>query len=59
MLVIPSGGSIATEQPFDRAELDRRLAAVRKGMEERRADILLITDPHDMYYLPAGVSLAV
>jgi Xaa-Pro aminopeptidase len=57
MLVIPSGGSIATEQPFDRAELDRRLAAVRKGMEERRADILLITDPHDMYYLTGGREL--
>jgi Xaa-Pro dipeptidase len=57
MLMIPSGGPIATEQPFDRAELDRRLAAVRKGMESLGTDLLLVTDPHDMYYLTGGREL--
>ena len=57
MLAIPTGSPIATEQPFDRAEMDQRLAAVRKGMEARRVDVLLITDPHDMYYLTGGREL--
>ena|SRR5437867_1241703 len=50
-------GRIATEQPFDRSELDQRVAAVRRRMAEQRLDLLLVTDPHDIYYLTGGREL--
>src|SRR5256885_16539890 len=46
--------AIATERPFDDHEMDRRLAVVRASMARAEADLLLVTDPHDIYYLTAG-----
>jgi Xaa-Pro aminopeptidase len=57
MLAKPQTGRIATEQPFDAAELAQRLTAVRAQMAEHRVDLLLVTDPHDMYYLTGGREL--
>ena len=48
---------IATERPFDDEEMDRRIVAVRRGMQKANVDLLLITDPHDIYYLTAGREL--
>jgi Xaa-Pro dipeptidase len=57
MLAKPQTGRIATEQPFDPAELAQRLTQVRAGMAAHGVDLLLITDPHDMYYLTGGREL--
>ena len=48
---------VATERPFDDTEMDRRLLAVRLGMERAEVDLVLLTDPHDIYYLTAGREL--
>ena len=48
---------IATERPFEDHEMDRRLAAVRLSMARAEVDLLLVTDPHDVYYLTAGREL--
>jgi Xaa-Pro dipeptidase len=48
---------VATEPPFDDQEMQRRIAAVRRGMRDAEADLLLLTDPHDIYYLTAGREL--
>jgi hypothetical protein len=45
MLAKPQTGRIATEQPFDPAELAQRLTQVRAGMAAHGVDLLLITDP--------------
>jgi Xaa-Pro dipeptidase len=37
--------------PFEIAEYERRLVAVRKGMTERQLDVLLVTTPENIYYL--------
>jgi Xaa-Pro dipeptidase len=37
--------------PFDRAEYDARLARVRQAMARRGIDVLLISEPENMYYL--------
>ena len=50
-------GKIATEQPFDDAEMARRVGAVREQMQRAGVDMLLVTDPHDIYYLTAGREL--
>jgi Xaa-Pro dipeptidase len=49
--------SIATTRPFDDAEMQRRLTSVRKAMQASKVDLLLLTDPHDIYYLTAGRNL--
>lgn len=48
---------IATTRPFDAAELARRMSAVRSGMAAADVDLLMLTDPHDIYYLTAGREL--
>lgn len=48
----------ATERPFDEAELARRLAAARAAMDEAGIDLLLVTDPNDIYYLSGARELA-
>lgn len=48
---------IATSRPFDDEEMDGRLAAVRRCMQKARVDLLMLTDPHDIYYLTAGRDL--
>ncbi len=37
--------------PFSDAELDRRLAATRKAMDERGVDIALLSSPENIFYL--------
>lgn len=37
--------------PFEMAEYERRLVAVRKAMSERQLDALLVTTPENIYYL--------
>lgn len=37
--------------PFETAEYQSRLAAVRKSMAQRGMDLLLISEPENMYYL--------
>ncbi|MGF1609645.1 MAG: M24 family metallopeptidase [Kiloniellales bacterium] len=37
--------------PFSKAELDRRLAALRAAMAERRLDLCLLSTPETIYYL--------
>lgn len=49
--------NIATERPFDEIEMQRRLALVQKAMQDCAVDLLLLTDPHDIYYLTAGRDL--
>jgi len=48
---------VVTERPFDDREMDRRIMAVRRGMQKVGVDLLLLTDPHDIYYLTAGREL--
>jgi Xaa-Pro aminopeptidase len=57
MLATPQTGRPATEQPFEPAELGRRLGAVRGRMADHRVDLALLTDPHDIYYLTGGREL--
>lgn len=42
---------IVAERPFAQAELDGRLAATRAAMSRLGADLLLVTDHDDLYYL--------
>lgn len=49
--------SIATERPFDDLEMERRSKLVRDAMQRHEVDLLLLTDPHDIYYLTAGRDL--
>jgi Xaa-Pro dipeptidase len=44
--------------PFTGEEYDRRLAAVRRAMGEPGMDLLLITEPENMYYLTGYFSTA-
>lgn len=39
--------------PFSISEFKQRLAHVREGMRARRVDVLLLTTPHNIYYLTA------
>lgn len=48
---------IATLRPFDDDELDSRITRLRKEMQRAEIDLLLLSDPHDIYYLTAGREL--
>jgi len=54
---MPVPTEVVTERPFDDQEMDRRILAVRQGMQAADVDLLLLTDPHDIYYLTAGREL--
>jgi len=47
-----------TEQPFEAAELAGRLARVRAAMAAQGLDLLMVTDPNDIYYLSGARELA-
>ena len=51
-------GKTATERPFDDSELGGRLAAARTEMARAGLDLLLVTDPNDIYYLSGARELA-
>lgn len=49
--------AIATEQPFPTAELADRLARVRGAMTGAGVDLLIASDPNDIYYLTGAREL--
>lgn len=49
--------SIATEQPFTAVELANRLARVRGAMAASAMDLLVASDPNDIYYLTGAREL--
>jgi Xaa-Pro aminopeptidase len=55
MMTLPA--KVVTERPFDDEEMERRIVAVRHSMQKAEIDLLLVTDPHDIYYLTAGREL--
>lgn len=48
---------IATEIPFEPREMEQRVKNTRRQMAETGVDLLLVTDPHDIYYLTGGREL--
>ena len=55
MTVIPAVK--LTEAGFDAAELRARLDKVRAGLERLRVDVLMVTDPDNIYYLTGAREL--
>lgn len=49
--------NIATEQPFPAAELADRLVRVRSAMAASGVDLLIASDPNDIYYLTGAREL--